>query len=193
MIHSSNIGTHLSLLHNAEVDFGTIDATVAGVLLHAVERNVTWYLMKERTFPQSGDCDKETDCVHSQISDCGYIYFDSHFVDRNRFYYICAYSGSTIFIRETFTEKLPEIQSCSDGFVIDDTPPTTGKISVKNTNGFLTDLSSIDIRWRGFDDNTDAEKLGYPYRIKHFSYAIGTNALFMILLRNLPNICFGGS
>ncbi|XP_053381645.1 uncharacterized protein LOC123528459 [Mercenaria mercenaria] len=173
MIHSSNIGSKYALLHDAEVDFGTTTTVISGVMMHATERNVSWYLMRKSDITQLIDCDKDKYCVLSATSDTGFMAFDSDLIERNHLYYICAYSNVTLVAREAFTEELTEIRSCSNGFIIDDIPPTDGRVTVRNTGGFLSDISAIDIAWRGFDDNADVEKLGYRDGIKYYSYAIG--------------------
>ena len=173
MLHSSNLGSKMTVLHDAEIDFGTSKQHIAGIMMHATERNVTWFLKKSPDLHKLTDCDKDKDCIHSSISDDGFMSFDMSLITRNEAYYICAYSNTTLIPRETFVETLPEIQSCSNGFIIDDASPTIGKVLVKNTGGYLTDSSEIDMSWRGFDDNTDVEKLGYSNRIKYYSYYLG--------------------
>ncbi|XP_060552014.1 uncharacterized protein LOC132713433 isoform X3 [Ruditapes philippinarum] len=173
MLHSSNLGSKMSLLHDREVDFGTSETLIAGVLMHATDRNVTWFLKRTPELAKSIDCDKDKDCVHSAISDNGFMPFDMNLLKRNEVFYICAYSNMTLVPRESFEDILPEIKSCSNGFIIDDVSPTLGKVFVKNFGGYLTESSKIDIYWKGFDDNTDVNKLGYRDRIKYYSYSIG--------------------
>jgi hypothetical protein len=163
----------MSLLHDREVDFGTSETLIAGVLMHATDRNVTWFLKRTPELAKSIDCDKDKDCVHSAISDNGFMPFDMNLLKRNEVFYICAYSNMTLVPRESFEDILPEIKSCSNGFIIDDVSPSVGKVFVKNFDGYLTESSKIDIYWKGFDDNTDVSKLGYRDRIKYYSYSIG--------------------
>lgn len=173
MIHSSNIGNKYSILHDGEMDFGTNRTTVVGALMYATERNVTWYLMKKQRLPFSLDCDKDSDCLYSMTTDTEYVLFDKRLFKEDIFYYTCAFSNATTVSRELFTEVLNEVGSCSNGFILDNTPPFGGHVTVQNTNGFITSRTEIEIAWNGFDDNVDAIELGYVDRLKYYSYAVG--------------------
>ncbi|XP_053381647.1 uncharacterized protein LOC123555884 isoform X2 [Mercenaria mercenaria] len=174
MIHSSNIGSKYSVLHDAEMDFGTTNTSVVGTLMYATERNVTWYLMKNKHLPVLEQCDKDSECVFSTTTGNGYVLFDKSLIKQNVFYYTCAFSNASSVSRELFTEILSEIRTCSNGFIIDNTPPFGGQLNVKNTGGFIIRPWKMDISWNGFDDNVNTEKLGYSERIKFYSYAVGT-------------------
>ena len=76
-------------------------------------------------------------------------------------------------VREKFTEILPLIQGCSNGFVIDSVAPTSGRVYVKNVNGFINDLRHITVSWDGFRDNIDVSALGYEHGINSYDIEIG--------------------
>ena len=89
-------------------------------------------------------------------------------------YYICAFSNESHIVREAFTEILPRIQTCSNGFVVDNIPPTTGQVHVENVNGFIYDLRRVTVYWVGFSDNIDVLALGYEQEINSYTIEIGT-------------------
>ncbi|XP_053399191.1 uncharacterized protein LOC123558304 [Mercenaria mercenaria] len=172
VVQSSNIGHLYTVLHNNELDFGTKETQVMGVILYASERNVTWYLMVKNHAPER--CELNEDCIASKTTDTGYVSFDRKFIALNTFYYICAYSNKTIIERELFLETLNEIKSCSNGFVLDSKAPRAGHVEVRNTDNFLTNLNSIELVWDGFVDDIDAPNLSYVDSIRTYSYAIGS-------------------
>ncbi|XP_053405466.1 uncharacterized protein LOC128558962 [Mercenaria mercenaria] len=177
MIHSSSLGRKTAILHDAELNFGTRDTKIAAAVLYASQRNVTWYLMSARRIPAFGQCQRDTECITSQASVDGYILFQNTDIIMNNLYFICASSEAAEIYRETYTENVPEISSCSNGFILDDTPPSGGQVYVDNTGGFVNDVSDIRITLGGFSDNIDASVLGYGENLQYYSYAIGSSSL----------------
>ena len=91
----------------------------------------------------------------------------------NTLYYICASANESNITRETFTETFMKIEMCSNGFILDDTPPYGGEVHVTNLNGYINDLKDIVVSWDGFGDNSDARLLGYESTINSYSVEIG--------------------
>ena len=170
-MHSLYLGDTLNQLHNEELDFGTKDTEVVGVILYANERNITWFLSTTNTGMTS--CHNDPKCVGSGNSTNGYVTFPKKLIQFNTIYYICAFSNVSHVVRETFTEILPLIQACSNGFVIDNVPPSTGRVHVKTANGFINDLRRITVSWDGFKDNIDVSALGYEHGINSYDIGIG--------------------
>ena len=171
VLPSKTSGHTAVLLHDAELDFGISTSRVAGAIAYGNNRNVKWYLMMSQKVPPF--CKKDPDCVYQEENMDGYVEVPYDRIRMNQIYYICALSHATEIEREYFTESMKEIRQCSNGFVLDDTPPTSGKVHVSNTGGFITDLSSLLIQWDQFDDNVDVAKLGYVDPIQVYSYALG--------------------
>ena len=73
------------------------------------------------------------------------------------------------------TEVLPETKACSNGFLVDDTPPTGGELHVNDVNGYITNLHDIEVTWNGFGDTADVAALGYHDTISAYTVAIGEN------------------
>lgn len=68
----------------------------------------------------------------------------------------------------------PSISQCSNGFIIDQDPPSKGVIDIKTKkNGYITDDSRVDIHWHGFKDDNKFRNLGYPSSIEFYEIAIG--------------------
>ena len=165
----------LNQLHNEELDFATEDTDVVGVILYANGRNITWFLTTTKTVPLN--CSSISTCSRTLTTTSGYVQFPKKVIKYNTIYYICAFSNESHIVRETFTEILQPIQTCSNGFVIDSIPPTPGQVHVRNVNGFINDLTSVIVSWNGFDDNIDVAALGYGHKINSYSIEIGTYTL----------------
>ncbi|XP_052220285.1 uncharacterized protein LOC127837360 isoform X3 [Dreissena polymorpha] len=174
MLHSSDIGQHYVRLHDSEMNIGNADSSVTGALMYGSERSVSWYLMKLQYVPQT--CDSDINCVIKYESDYGYIELDKHYISFNELYFICAYSNYTVVEREYFTEILEEISSCSNGFILDSSPPTKGEVHVHNHRGFITNPQHVIVTWTGFHDNIDATVFGFPEKLHYFSIRTGTSA-----------------
>ena len=170
-ITSSNLGVLYKLLHDSELDFGNTSAKVAGIVVYGTEREIEWFLMTRPEIPTQ--CINSPRCLQFLTSKSGVIEFDSRFIAANTLHYICARSNVTYIEREIFTERLEAINTCSDGFVLDDSPPSSGEVHVSQHGGYLTDTTHIQVSWDGFSDTMDATKLGYVDRIKSYSLAIG--------------------
>ena len=170
-MHSLYLGDTLNLLHNEELDFGTKDTEVVGVILYANKRNISWFLSTTNTGPTS--CHNNPYCIGSHSTTDGYVQFPKRLIKYNTIYYICAFSNLSHVVRETFTEVLPHIQACSNGFAIDNIPPTAGQVHVENENGFINDLRRVTVSWDGFSDNIDVSALGYEHKINSYTIEIG--------------------
>ncbi|KAL4218457.1 hypothetical protein ACF0H5_023192 [Mactra antiquata] len=171
-ITSSNIGTILKTLHDSELDFGTTNTTVVGAMLQASERSVTWFLMQKRHVPL--DCDTDPNCVISMVTNTGYVPIARSDIVYGTIYYICASAKSVDVVRELFVDTLPEVHTCSNGFVLDNKQPVGGSIHVTNTDGFLTNTKKLEVSWDQFSDDVQATKFGYSDNIEEYSLAVGS-------------------
>ncbi|XP_052790278.1 uncharacterized protein LOC128224473 isoform X2 [Mya arenaria] len=173
IIHSSDAGDMYTFLHDNELDFGTSKLRPAAAVMHANERYVSWYLMTSRHVPH--DCYTDVSCLKEKITTDGFVVFEEADVFVAATFYVCAFSNKTVVERELFTELLDEIQSCSDGFILDDTAPIPGNIHIQNVNGYLTDIEHVVITWDPFLKERGATLLGYPENIQHYVIGVGSS------------------
>ena len=171
---SRYLGDKLRLLHDNDIDFGTEHTDLIGVVLNGNNREITWFLMTSRQLPTN--CELTPDCKASKTTNNGYVRFPRSKIRYNTIYFICAWAPESELLTDTQVDRYPAIQTCSNGFVLDDRPPTTGIIQVKNLNGYINSLQDIVIAWEGFDDNADATSLGYASKIKSYKVEIGMYA-----------------
>ena len=182
MIATSNLGQMYSVLHDSELDLSTTSGKVAGVIMYGTERTIDWFLMETAEIPDVPGfyCSEYYGCLGSGSNMDGYMEFNTTGLSRNTLYHICAKSEETSIVREFFTETLEELNTCSDGFALDDQPPTcSGKLHVTSaTDGYLTDVTHVVFSWDACHDNNDAKALGYIDNIKSYSYAVGKYITF---------------
>ncbi|WAR31807.1 hypothetical protein MAR_034349, partial [Mya arenaria] len=171
IIHSSNVGDMYTFLHDNELDFGTSNLRPAAAVMHANERNVSWYLMTSRHVPY--DCDTDVSCLKEMVTSDGFAIFEETDVFLHATFYLCVSSNTTVVERERYTESLDEIKSCSDGFILDNTAPIPGKIDIQNVNGYITDIEHAVITWDTFYKEEGASLLGYPDDMQHYSIGVG--------------------
>ena len=171
VLHSFYLGEKLKDLHNHEIDFATLDTKIAGAVLHGYDRNITWFLMRDRSVPTR--CSDPPICVDSVVSRTGFAVFATDMLSANVVHYICANAEETEVTRETSTEMLPEINTCSDGFLIDTIPPYRGKMTVESINGYINNLQEFTVSWSGFKDNIKLGTLGYYNSIQSYTVYLG--------------------
>lgn len=155
------------------MNIDTINADVLGFMLYATERNITWYLMNTANIP--ADCNIDPDCVTSTENMDGYARFDPKFINVDTLYFICAHSNTHQIVRETYTEVQDEISSCSNGFILDNSPPKAGKVSVSNLSGYIRNTRGIRMAWDEFYESVDATLVGFPNRIMKYEFGIGNS------------------
>ena len=159
------------MLHEADLDFGTADSEVVGAVLNGNGRNITWYLTTTQVIPNT--CNTYPECKASRITSDGYVAFQKDKISFNTIYFICAYAPQSQRVQDSFTETLPSIQACSNGFVVDDSPPSAGEVHPENTNGYINSVDGFTVSWNSFDDNIDVNLLGYRYKINSYAVEIG--------------------
>ncbi len=166
LLNSKMLGTSLRLLHEMDVDFISINSRISAAVTNSDGRNISWYMMKGKPGLPVHDCDSDTWCVASKYSHDGFVRFGKIEFQEEDPYYVCAnvsargdHSGFAV---------------CGNGFIVDETPPLEGSVSITNAvSGFLTDSSHMYITWSGFHDNNPARLNSYANDIKSYSVAIG--------------------
>ncbi|XP_069134844.1 uncharacterized protein [Argopecten irradians] len=171
-IHASNLGKRLASLHEAELDFSAKPVRVGGIILGLEDRQVTWYLLKDK-MNQSFTCDDNPPvCVTVHQTVGGFCPFQGIVLENEIIHYICAEI-------ESYTtpngQILPAFQTCGDGFVFDENPPEKGDVIIISQNGYITNNRHMLVHWDGFKDFHGYKDLGYPDSISRYEYSIGSN------------------
>ncbi|XP_022107048.1 uncharacterized protein LOC110988105 [Acanthaster planci] len=142
-----------------------------------------WAAIEDTGSTDFGDLDLglEYPCNHSRVMACGET--DQEFVnildlslEHGKRYRICIHADEVTVQHELWNEPLPAVSSCSDGVVVDTTPPTPGSVWI-GWNQHQTSQSSsseLVLHWESF---TDIEEHGFARHhsgIKYYEYAIGS-------------------
>ena len=122
------------------------------------------------------DCSASPECKYSRITTEGYVELPSRKLSFDTLYYICADAPESERITGGHREIISPFHACSNGFILDDTPPTGGVIHVKNVNGYINSLTVLAVTWEGFSDNIDATIFGFENNIKFYTVEIGKSA-----------------
>ncbi|XP_061181031.1 uncharacterized protein LOC133189645 [Saccostrea echinata] len=91
-------------------------------------------------------------------------------------YIICIHTVYTEIKFEEWTQVLPELNTCSDGVVVDLTPPTPGKVWIGNIPGMRYQTSTTDmyINWQTFEDVEEISAISHSTGIQDYQLGIGT-------------------
>ena len=152
------------------MDFATKESVIVGAILGGRDRKIKWYLMSSPTVPERCEAPK---CKASLVTSDGYVQFPASSIQYDKAYFICVAASEMHVVKGETTEVLPEIKACSNGFLVDDTPPTGGEIYVNDMNGYIGDVYDIEVAWDGFGDTADVVALGYHHPISAYTVAIG--------------------
>ncbi|XP_055997828.1 uncharacterized protein LOC125647098 [Ostrea edulis] len=91
-------------------------------------------------------------------------------------YTICIHTEYTEIRFEEWTQVLPELNTCSDGIVVDLTPPTAREVWIGNVMGtrFQTSTTDMYINWHTFDDVEEMSDITHSSGIQDYQLGIGT-------------------
>lgn len=171
------LGDTLSLLHTLDLDHCRKDTLLVGAIPNSNERNITWYLLTDQTIPEYS-CELSSNCVKQMSLAGGLVTLHKTRLIPGKKYYICARSNKTVINRELFNDTLEEINTCGNGFLIDDATPTAGQVTILNQyQGFLTSPTEMIISWSNFEDRLAPSDSNITSSIYSYSYAIGMSIL----------------
>jgi len=164
--YSLNIGDNLGRLHDLEMDFTDRRVRVGGFLLATTDVMIEWYLMKVQNIPH-GRCSLDPSCLTVKTTSSGFVDFDNPRLTEGGVFYLC------VIVHQTDIHNIQTKHVCSDGFLVDESSPMKGVVTIESTNGYIIEASEMTIRWSGFHGNHEAVVLRYPSDIAFYQYAIG--------------------
>ena len=173
ILNSEYIGDAITKIHDAEVDVANKKSVIIGAILNGKARKIKWFLTTSPTVPEK--C-KAPVCKTAVTNLDGYIKIPRDVIKYDTVHYICAKASEIIVRKNGHDETLPEIKTCSNGFIIDDSPPTGGELYVNDDNGYITNLQNVQVMWSGFGDTTNVAALGYDIPISSYTVSIGRSA-----------------
>ncbi|CAG2247188.1 unnamed protein product [Mytilus edulis] len=91
-------------------------------------------------------------------------------------YTVCVHADATKIQHETWIEDLSEINECSDGIIVDLTPPEAGRLWIGTNLGqiYQTTTTNLYVNWDGFRDVEEYGVGPHSTGIKEYILGIGT-------------------
>lgn len=172
---SEHLGSLYEELLELEIDYCSPITEIAVLVLGHDRDNLEVFLMTSMSTPEYGkQCHQLTDCIMATRANKGIALFKKNDFTHGSLLYSCVRGENKSY-------------GCSDGILVDATPPETGRITVPNVNGFISSMSALSLYVEPFLE--DAIQFGTDEipSIAFYEYAIGTNAfkIYANLLRKM--------
>ena len=178
--HSNHI--YRILKQEEEADFINNTKTAIGVITRSKhKRHMVWLIEAFEACTYEACVNNEPCCMaHAEI-DGNLIVLHNLNLKHGQHYKLCAKSNETVLQEERFTRVLPSFKTCSDGFLVDTTPPQAGVVNVGN--GFYETSpgeTCMDLQWSGFLDEEEAQ-LTNDNGLAYFVLAVGKFRTFQCI------------
>lgn len=167
-ITQASFSEHLGSLYDEflelEIDYCSPIIEIAVLILGHGGENLKVFLMTSTSTPEYGDqCHQLTDCIMATSTNTGIALFKKKDFTHGSLLYSCVRGENKLY-------------GCSDGILVDATPPITGRIAIPNVNGFIFTMSALLLYVEPFLE--DAMPIGTEEipSIAFYEYAIGTKA-----------------
>lgn len=167
-ITQASFSEHLGSLYDEflelEIDHCSPIIEIAVLILGHGGENLKVFLMTSTSTPEYGDqCHQLTDCIMATSTNTGIALFKKKDFTHGSLLYSCVRGENKLY-------------GCSDGILVDATPPITGRIAIPNVNGFIFTMSALLLYVEPFLE--DAMPIGTEEipSIAFYEYAIGTKA-----------------
>ncbi|CAC5370733.1 unnamed protein product [Mytilus coruscus] len=146
-------------------------------IIEAKKVDVTTY------YRQVNQLNLKTPCDHPDRIKCGHTdngFMNVEFTNNELFhgtrYIVCVHADATKIQHETWVEDLAEINACSDGIIVDLTPPVAGRLWIGTNQGqiYQTTTTHLYVNWDGFRDVEEYGVGPHSTGIKEYILGIGT-------------------
>ncbi|XP_022102003.1 uncharacterized protein LOC110985345 [Acanthaster planci] len=146
-------------------------------------RAYVWAAIEDTGSADFGNLDNglQYPCDHPRAKACGKT--DKEFVnvpnlslEHGMRYRICIHADEVTLEHELWKEELPAVSSCSDGVVVDTTPPTPGPVWIgwSQHRTYQSSSSELVLRWESFTDIEEHGLARHHSGIKYYEYAVGS-------------------
>ncbi|KAI0232203.1 hypothetical protein LSAT2_017453, partial [Lamellibrachia satsuma] len=133
--------------------------------------------------PETAPDYKDYDCSAPEVMACGetrdnFMNVHGLALKEGQHYHICILANATDLQFEKFTQHLEQNSECSNGIIVDRTPPITGQVWVGSHQkhwSFQIDRSQLNIYWSSFVDIEAYGRSSHHSGILKYEYAIGTS------------------
>ncbi|XP_070573746.1 uncharacterized protein [Ptychodera flava] len=149
--------------------------------------NFSWKVISDQTLdryayqkPEQHIDYDSYECSSPDVEACGetnsqYVNVDGLQLEHGWRYYICMHANETVTYRGNIKVIQQEESACSDGIVVDHTPPTVGTVRIgRKGQQYQTSSSSLIVHWEGFYDVEEHGRASHGTGIKKYEIAIGS-------------------
>ncbi|CAC5401969.1 unnamed protein product [Mytilus coruscus] len=188
-------GMDIHLETNTGWDFPDIDYTPYNNIISAVWPELrhglyTWGVIQvkvnyaDRYYKSFTDMVIQDPCSHPDVVSCGktdeqyinVILNKTNSLQHGHRYIVCIHANKSEIKYEKWTETLEEVNDCSDGVIVDLTPPSPGQVWIGNkpNSNYQISSSDISITWDSFMDVEEHEKSMHSTGISKYVVSVGS-------------------
>ncbi|XP_063415906.1 uncharacterized protein LOC134697555 [Mytilus trossulus] len=155
-------------LRHKDYEYAILDAKTIDVTTY-------YHQISQLSLPKPCDHPDSIRCGHTINGFMNELFSNNELVHGTR-YTVCVHANPIQIPRETWIEYLEEINACSDGIVVDLTPPVAGRLWIGLNPGLIYQTSNTDlyINWDGFRDVEEYDTGPHATGIKEYILGIGT-------------------
>ncbi|XP_038050540.1 uncharacterized protein LOC119723761 [Patiria miniata] len=180
--HEVNIEQN-ALLPEPDKNYISSTSSLSAVWPTLRHRAYIWAVIEDIGSNALGNLDHglQYPCDHPMMKACGET--DKEFVNvpdlvlaHGKRYRICIHADEVTLEHELWNEPLPAVSTCSDGVVIDTTPPTPGSVWIgwNRHQAYQSSSSELVLHWESFTDIEEHGMAPHHSGIKYYEYAIGS-------------------
>ncbi|XP_061176006.1 uncharacterized protein LOC133184957 [Saccostrea echinata] len=139
--------------------------------------NVTTYYKPPTSLSLADPC-SHPDSISCADTDREFINvkFREGELEHGQRYIVCIHTDHTEVHHEQSSRVLPEINACSDGVVVDLTPPSVGNIWIgRRGQKYQTSTTDIYVTWDSFKDVEEFQTTSHATGVKNYELGIGTS------------------
>ncbi|KAK3100189.1 hypothetical protein FSP39_015958 [Pinctada imbricata] len=147
-------------------------------VIHYKSNDITTY------YKPASNLDLPDPCSHPDAKACAttnqefYNFkFDDGILENGERYLVCLHADRTEIQHEKWLQILPEINACSDGVIVDLSPPIGGDVWITNIPGteYQTSTSDMYVNWESFRDVEELNVLPHSSGIQDYKLGLGTS------------------
>ncbi|XP_072048762.1 uncharacterized protein [Amphiura filiformis] len=165
-------------------DYTPSSSTISAVWSSLRNEQYTWAVIEDtQSFDYAGLRILPNDpCEHPMALKCGetednFINIKDLNLSHGKRYIVCIHGVTTTIKHEKWTENVDTISACSDGVVVDTTPPLAGNVWIgwNSDNRYQISTSEVVVQWDSFVDVEEYARSPHHSGIKHYEIAIGSS------------------
>ncbi|XP_063399976.1 uncharacterized protein LOC134684607 [Mytilus trossulus] len=189
------VGNEIVLVKNAlwtvpDVDYTPYNNIISAVWPTLRHREYKYAILDGKSvgvatyYRQTGTLSLANPCSHGDQIRCGTteheymneVFSAGELVHGTR-YIVCVHADYKVIDRDTWVEELAAVSTCSDGVVVDLTPPTAGAVWISHSPSvrYQSSITEMYVNWESFIDVDEFGTGPNPTGIMDYTVGIGTS------------------